>query len=230
MLIPIIQDYYRQGRLPMPRHRLLIPFFPNCNLAARKNVFASIGHYDESLEAAEDSDLCRRTVMGGFQLFFEPGARVYHACRPGLASLARQWFSYGFWSSVVYKKTMEKKCEIYSSLAPVPRVNDSKRVFSLKHFPFPVLVFMTYFAWISVLTAASLVALAAGALKVSAGAAILLCCYLAWLYLRHPVLRNAGPAEIIPFLGVSLLINISCIIGSLAGGARNRMLYIFWGI
>jgi len=230
MLIPIIQDYYRQGALPVPKHRVLTPFFPNCNLAVRKSVFNTVGQYDESLQAAEDSDLCRRAAESGYRLFFEPGARVYHACRPNLSALARQWFSYGFWSAAVYKRNMEKRCEIYSSIVPVPRVNESMRFFSLRHFPFPVLVFMTYFSWILLLAAAALTALAAGAEAVSAGLGMGLLFYLLTLYIKHPVLRKVGPGEKIPFLGVSILINISCMAGSLAGGIRNRMFYIFSGI
>lgn len=230
MLIPIIQDYYREGRLPVPKHRALMPFFPNCNLSVRKSVFDTIGLYDEKLEAAEDSDLCRRTGINGFTLFFEPDARVYHACRPDLSSLFRQWYSYGYWSAAVYKKHMESRCEIYSSIGPVPRVNSFHRLFSLKYFPFPLLCFFTYFAWIFLLGLGSLLMLGAGSTGCAAVTALVLTLYLCYLYKNHPVISGLGFRDKIAFLLISIFINISCITGSLTGGFRNRMLYIFSGI
>ncbi len=230
MLIPIIQDYYREGRLPVPRHRVLIPFFPNCNLSVRRSVFDSVGDYDEELKAAEDSDLCRRAAINGFSLFFEPSARVFHACRPNLSSLFRQWYSYGYWSAMVYRKHMENKIEVYSSIGPVPRVNSFSRIISIRRFPFPVLCFLTYFAWVCAAGLTALLMLAAGSAYGAAAAGIFLAFYLGYLYLKHPVIRGLGFRNKTAFLLISAFINLSCVAGSLLGGFRNRMLYIFSGI
>lgn len=230
MLIPIIQDYYREGRIPVSRHRVLLPFFPNCNLSARRAVFDSVGDYDEELKAAEDSDICRRAALDDFTLFFEPQARVFHACRPDLPSLFRQWYSYGYWSAAVYKKHMENRCEIYSSLAPVPRINRFTRITALKYFPFPVLFFFTYFAWILLFGLGSLLMFLAGWTMFAGIGALVLTLYLIFFYTRHPILRSLRLGDKLIFSWISVLINISCLAGSLMGGIRNRMFYIFSGI
>lgn len=230
MLIPIIQDYYREGRLPAPRHRILMPFFPNCNLSVRRSVFGSAGDYDEKLEAAEDSDLCRRAAINGFSLFFEPSARVYHSCRPNLASLFNQWYSYGYWSAAVYRKHMENKLEIYSSIGPVPRVNSYSRIISFRRFPFPVLCFFTYFAWAGLAGLVFLIMLAAGSAQGATATALVLVLYIGYLYIKHPVTGGMGFKDNAAFILISIFINLSCIAGSFTGGLRNRMLYIFSGI
>jgi hypothetical protein len=38
MMIPFLTDYYREGYLEQPTARSLTAYFPNCNLAIRKQV------------------------------------------------------------------------------------------------------------------------------------------------------------------------------------------------
>jgi GT2 family glycosyltransferase len=230
MLIPIIQDYYDEGRIPIPKHRILLPFFPNCNLSARREVFEAVGGYDEALIAAEDSDLCRRAILAGYELFFEPKARVFHTCRPDPKSLIRQWYSYGYWSAAVYKKHMENRCEIYMSFAPVPRIHRFSRFIALRYFPIRMLFVLTYFAWILLIGSAALIFSLLGWAPWAGIAGMALLFLMISLYARHPVLSRLRLSDQLAFICISSLINISCLIGSILGGFRQRMLYVFSGI
>jgi GT2 family glycosyltransferase len=230
MLIPIIEDYYQEGRIPPQKHRVLLPFFPNCNLSLRREVCSRIKGYDESLVAAEDSDLCRRAALAGYALFYEPDALVHHACRPDLRALIQQWFSYGYWSASVYRRYMEKQVEIYGSIAPVPRVNQFTRLISLKKFPFRFLLFLSYFAWLLLLSMSTLLFFHFELTTVAISMIAILFLYLCYLYFSHPALRRIRLKDQIAFVSVSIVINLSCVAGSFLCGLRRRFIYLFSGI
>ncbi len=72
-------------------------FFTTSNIALPREVFHSIGGFDETfpLAAGEDRDLCERWLEGGFALKYVPGAIVYHNHHLSLKRFARQHFTYG---------------------------------------------------------------------------------------------------------------------------------------
>lgn len=54
------------------------PFLSTCNLIFRREVVDRIGAFDEKLAMCEDRDFTARARAAGFQLRFEPAARVTH--------------------------------------------------------------------------------------------------------------------------------------------------------
>lgn len=71
-----------------PERRTEIEWLGAANLAMRREVFHAIGGFDESLEACEDIDLCRRVRRAGLRLMAEPGmASVHHGDPPTLRAL-----------------------------------------------------------------------------------------------------------------------------------------------
>jgi GT2 family glycosyltransferase len=71
-----------------PEQRVEIEWLGAANLAMRRDVFDEIGGFDESLEACEDVDLCRRIRRTGRRLMAEPGmASVHHGDPPTLWAL-----------------------------------------------------------------------------------------------------------------------------------------------
>lgn len=63
---------------------------------ARK-TFDNIGFYDESLLVNEDYELNARLRAAGGRIWVDPAIRSSYYARPDLSSLARQYFTYGFY-------------------------------------------------------------------------------------------------------------------------------------
>lgn len=62
-----------------------------------RELFDQIGYYDETLEINEDYELNHRIRQSGAQVWIDPKIRAVYYSRGDLRSLARQYFSYGYW-------------------------------------------------------------------------------------------------------------------------------------
>jgi cellulose synthase/poly-beta-1,6-N-acetylglucosamine synthase-like glycosyltransferase len=230
VLIPILRDYYDAGYLPTPGHPALLPFFPNCNLAVRRRALEDVGGYDESLPATEDVDLCRRVALAGWSLYFEPRASCEHGCRRTVGGLARQWWSYGFASAFVMRKHRRARLEIFLSLRRRPKLATYRRVLALSWFPVPVLLFVSWFALavlagiLTVLLALLGAALPALLIGAAGGAAILV------LAVTEAAGREIRLRDRALAFALTALVDVCCSLGSLAGGLRNRMVYLYPGL
>lgn len=189
-----------------------------------------VGGYDESLKATEDVDICQRVALSGWALFFEPEAKCVHASRTNVKDLARQWFTYGYWSAFVLKKNKGKRCEVFVSLSSRPRINRYLRILGTDRSPFPALVFLSYFPIMNLIGVAALLSLAKG----FGLAAFLLCFVLGLLALglnlSNPVLRSIPFKRRVDYWCMTYLINASCMLGSFIGGIRCGMLYFYPGL
>lgn len=63
----------------------------------RRSLVDRIGGYDESLRINEDYEFNTRVRRAGGRIWVDPAIRVGYYSRPDLKSLARQYFTYGFW-------------------------------------------------------------------------------------------------------------------------------------
>lgn len=70
------------------------------NLGISRDLFLTLGGFDESLRAAEDVDLCVRAHMVGHDVESEGGVIGYRE-RTGLRATASQHGAYAFWDTVV---------------------------------------------------------------------------------------------------------------------------------
>lgn len=64
--------------------------------AYRRDVFAVVGGFDETMDNVEDDEFNYRLRAAGRRLYLSPDIRCRYVLRPGLASLARQFGRYGF--------------------------------------------------------------------------------------------------------------------------------------
>lgn len=62
-----------------------------------RSIFEKIGYYDESLLVNEDYELNARLRASGGKIWIDPAIRSTYYSRPDLGSLARQYFTYGFY-------------------------------------------------------------------------------------------------------------------------------------
>jgi len=229
MMIPFWSDYFDEGYLQEPPFGTLLRFFPNCNMAVRRQVLEEIGGYDIERNAGEDADLCQRALHGGWELYFSRRAECRHEARPNFRSLIRQYFFYGYHFAALYRKYREHKFEVLVSLDPRPRNSNYYPLLQTTRIPLPVLVFISWFSVFLLLATTSLALLAAGfyvgTLAVLAAALLIF----AGLFWRGPF-RSLGVRRLCVYLFVTCVINSACTAGSLAGGIRNRMLFHYPGI
>jgi hypothetical protein len=80
----------------------LKPQLPSLNLAIRRNVFFSIGGFDERRPFSEDADLTIRLKQQGIHLNFEPRATIFHnPSRNTLSDLWKHAYYQGMYSTKV---------------------------------------------------------------------------------------------------------------------------------
>lgn len=90
--VSMFHDFVPESR-PGPR-----PFLPSLNLGLHRSVVDKVGGMDESFPgaAAEDTDWTIRMRRAGYQLYFEPAAKVQHIpARTGWPDVARHWRNLG---------------------------------------------------------------------------------------------------------------------------------------
>jgi len=63
----------------------------------KRELVEKIGNYDESLLVNEDYEFNARIRKAGGRIWIDPAIRAVYYSRPDLNSLARQYFTYGFW-------------------------------------------------------------------------------------------------------------------------------------
>lgn len=68
-----------------------VDYVPAGNLAVRRDTFALLGGFDESLETGEDPDLCKRIAARGLRVIENPAMRCVHLGEPqSLAEVFRR--------------------------------------------------------------------------------------------------------------------------------------------
>jgi succinoglycan biosynthesis protein ExoA len=65
--------------------------------AFRRETFLRLGSFDESLLTNEDYEFNARLRLQGGKIWLDPEIRSIYFSRPDLASLARQYWRYGYW-------------------------------------------------------------------------------------------------------------------------------------
>ncbi|MFH0821403.1 MAG: mycofactocin biosynthesis glycosyltransferase MftF [Pseudomonadota bacterium] len=70
-------------------------YLPSCNLAVRRDLFLSLGGFNEELEVGEDVDLCWRITAAGRVIEYRPSAGVRHRHRTRPIAFCRRRFDYG---------------------------------------------------------------------------------------------------------------------------------------
>lgn len=75
-----------------------------CYPVFRREVFDTIGFYDEFLIRNQDDELNYRLTKQGGKVFLSPRARCTYFVRETMRGLSRQYFEYGYWRVAVLRK------------------------------------------------------------------------------------------------------------------------------
>lgn len=73
----------------------------------RMSLLNKIGGYDENLLVNEDYEFNARIRKNGGRIWLDPQIRAVYYSRPALSSLARQYFTYGFWKFKMVRRYPE---------------------------------------------------------------------------------------------------------------------------
>ncbi len=99
--------------------------YPSCNLAYRKELFESLGGFDERFITAEDIDLNYRALKSGAKFHYNENAIVYNKARENLVSFIKQ----AFWNGYGRKQLSKKHGSLWKNYS-------FKRIFTRKHLNF----------------------------------------------------------------------------------------------
>jgi succinoglycan biosynthesis protein ExoA len=84
--------------------------------AYRRELFARIGGFDESLVRNQDDELHHRARLAGHRMWFDPRLRSTYHPRDNLRRLWSQYYQYGWWRAATVRK--HKKVASIRYLAP----------------------------------------------------------------------------------------------------------------
>ncbi len=72
--------------------------------AFKRSLVERLGYFDESLLTNEDYEFNTRVRQSGGIIWLDPAIRSKYFARPDLASLARQYWRYGYWKEKMLRK------------------------------------------------------------------------------------------------------------------------------
>jgi len=110
----------------------------------KRKVLEKVGLYDEELIKNQDDELNYRCVENGFKIFMSPKLKTNYLVRENLIDLSEQYFLYGLYKPLVFKK-VSYGAKIYHF---APAVHFILSILSLAVFPYnqySVYYFFYYF-------------------------------------------------------------------------------------
>lgn len=226
MIIDIAKSGYQRGYLPKTGVGVFHPFFATANAAFRREALQRVGGFDPCCDTGEDIDLSIRVARAGYELWFEPTAKITHFHRHTLRGLLRQWFGYGLGHAYLFKKhAPARRLQVYRyDLSP-----DNENPFGIRRvlsvpFPVPGMIFLSSYHAMHLALAAALVAFA---LAVSPAALVALAVALGaggWYFgIRFDPRR---PFRSLLLSGIRYVADGAYVLGGLVGGVRERVLYL----
>ena len=110
----------------------------------KRKVLEKIGLYDEDLIKNQDDELNFRCVKNGFKIFMSPKLKTNYLVRENLIDLSKQYFLYGFYKPLVFKKVTHG-AKIYHF---APAVHFIVSVISLILIPFNQYALFYFFCYL----------------------------------------------------------------------------------
>lgn len=226
MIIDITKCGYRKGYLPREGTGVFHPFFATANAAFRKEALENVDGFDTRCDTGEDVDLCIRVARSGYELWFEPTARIAHFHRYTLRGLLKQWFHYGLGHAYLWRKhEPRRRMQLFRYDLSEKNANPFgiARVLDVA-FPVPGMIFLSSFHFMHFALFAMAGAASADMRGVFLAASLLFLISAAWYFgIRFD---PKTPVRSIMFSGIRYIADAAYVLGGFLGGLREGMLYI----
>lgn len=98
--LPLIESNFQKVLAKKMKQR----FGSSRNIIFKKLVWEKVGGYPEDLRMGEDTLFNERIKNAGFKIQLIPEAIGYWEMRNNINDLKKQFYNYGFWDGVAYKK------------------------------------------------------------------------------------------------------------------------------
>lgn len=226
MIIDITKSGYQKGYLPKEGVGVFHPFFATANAAFRKEALLKTGGFDPKCSTGEDIDLSIRVAKAGYELWFEPSAKITHFHRYTLGGLLKQWFNYGYGHAYLFKKHMKRRrLQLYRyDLSP-----SNKNPFGIARvldIPFPVygMIFLSSY---HLMHFSLLIAVIAFLLTLYKPAILtLLISILTSIWYFGIRFDSRKPFKSILFSGIRYIADGAYVLGGFLGGIKEGMIYL----
>jgi hypothetical protein len=224
MIIDITKSGYQKGYLAKEGVGAFHPFFATANAAFRKEALARVGGFDPQCATGEDVDLSIRVAKAGYELWFEPSARITHYHRYTMKGLLKQWFDYGRGHAYLFRKQLARpRLQLYRRDRS-GRKESGLDIACVLDCPTPIHA-MLFLSSYHAMHGAFALALAARAFSQPALAAAALgvgLCF-GWRYFGNPL---EGGVRSLALAGIRYLADGAYVLGGVLGGIKERVIYL----
>ena len=110
----------------------------------KRAVLEKVGLYDEELLKNQDDELNYRCVENGFRIFMSPKLKTNYLVRENLMDLSKQYYLYGFYKPLVFKK-VSHGARLYHF---APAIHFIISVISLAIFPYSPYALFYFFCYL----------------------------------------------------------------------------------
>jgi cellulose synthase/poly-beta-1,6-N-acetylglucosamine synthase-like glycosyltransferase len=226
VIIDITKSGYQKGYLPKEGVGVFHPFFATANAAFRKEALLKTGGFDPKCSTGEDIDLSIRVAKAGYELWFEPSARVTHFHRYTLGGLLKQWFNYGYGHAYLFKKHMRKRRLQFYRYDLSPSNKNPFGIARVLDIPFPVygMVFLNSYHLMHLFLLTALIAFLFSFLKLGVVALLTSIFSATWYFWVR--FDSKKPFKSILFSGIRYLADGAYVLGGLLGGIKEGVIYL----
>jgi len=226
MIIDITKSGYQKGYLPKKGIGVFHPFFATANAAFRKEALLKTGGFDPRCDTGEDIDLSIRIAKAGYELWFEPSAKIIHYHRYTLKGLLKQWFDYGYGHAYLFRKhSREHRLQFYRyDLSP--RNDNPFGIACVLDIPFPVygMIFLNSYHLMHFAVLIAFVAFLFSLITLG-GVGLLVSIFSASWYLGIRF-DPRNPLKSLLFSGIRYLADGAYVLGGLLGGIKEGVIYL----
>lgn len=225
MIIDITKSGYQKGYLPKNGIGVFHPFFPTANAAFRKEALTKTGGFDTHCDTGEDIDLSIRVAKAGYELWFEPSAKITHFHRYTLKGLLKQWFDYGYGHAYLFRKHIKKRRLQFYRYNLSPKNKNPFGISLVLNLPFPLfgMIFLNSFHLMHLSLLIAIIAFLFSFTAVGIAASIIFFVSVFWYFLIRFDLKQ--PLKSILFSGIRYLADGAYVLGGFLGGIKERVIY-----
>lgn len=226
MIVDITRCAFQRGYLPKKKNTIFHPFFPTNNAAFRREALEKVGGFDPRCQTGEDVDMSIRIAQAGYELWYEPSAKIRHMDRRTLSGLARQWFRYGSSHPYLFEKHVPTPRLQFYRFARPETTSDPMGVRCLLDVPFPIsgMVFLSSFHAFHLGLLAALAGSLLGAHAVALAGAVVATLAGAWYFSARFAFRH--PLQSVALAGIRYAVDCAYFLGGLLGGLRRGMVFL----